>query len=132
MSDQTAQATDAGPVAARSPSAAAKTEPHTLVVDPMQRGDALTISEAIAKAKPSDRILVRPGLYNERLVIDKPLEILGVGAPGDVVVQVEDARVILFGIAAPPRRASSRAERSDPCPALHAGAGLLHRFAPSQ
>ena len=51
---------------------AARTEPPTHVVDPFHRGDFTTISEAITAARPGDRILVRPGLYTESLVIDKP------------------------------------------------------------
>ena len=53
----------------------AKTEPPTHVVDASPgRGDFATVSAAIAAAKPGDRILVRPGLYEEGLVVDKPLE----------------------------------------------------------
>jgi len=74
----------------------AKTEPLIRVVDPMHRGDHLTITEAIEKAKPGDRILVRPGLYQEGLVIDKPLEIIGDGGPGEVVVQATGKDAILF------------------------------------
>src|SRR3972149_6109518 len=54
-----------------------KTEPPTHVVDPMHRGDYTTITEAIKAANPGDRILIRPGLYLEGLVIVKPLEIIG-------------------------------------------------------
>ena len=43
----------------------------------MSRGDHITIAEAIQAANPGDRILVRPGLYQEGLVLDKPLEIIG-------------------------------------------------------
>jgi hypothetical protein len=57
---------------------AAKSEPPTHVVDAFQRGDFATIGAAIKAARPGDRILVRPGLYQEGLVVDKPLEILGV------------------------------------------------------
>ena len=46
---------------------------------PFQRGDFATVGAAIKAAKPGDRILVRPGLYEEGLVVDKPLEILGDG-----------------------------------------------------
>ena len=56
-----------------------KTEPPTHVVDAYERGDYATIGAAIAAAGPGDRILVRPGLYQEGLVIDKPLEVLGDG-----------------------------------------------------
>ena len=57
-----------------------KTEPPTHVVDPCQRGDSTTVSEAIEAALPGDRI-DPPGLYDECLVIDKPLEIFGDGRP---------------------------------------------------
>ena len=62
----------------------------------MHRGDHLTITEVIEKANPGDRILVRPGLYQEGLVVDKPLEIIGEGGPGDVVVQATGKNALLF------------------------------------
>jgi nitrous oxidase accessory protein len=41
-----------------------------------------SLAEAIARAAPGDRILVRPGRYLEpTLVIDKPLELVGEGEP---------------------------------------------------
>ena len=74
-----------------------KTEPPTRVVDPMHHGDHLTITEAIEAADPGDRILVRPGLYNEGLVIDKPgLEIIGDGNLDDVVVRAAGRDTLLF------------------------------------
>ena len=75
---------------------AAKTEPPIRVVDPMHRGDHTTITEAIEAANPGDRILVRPGLYQEGFVIEKPLEIIGDGNPGDVVVQAMDKDALVF------------------------------------
>jgi F-box protein 11 len=74
----------------------AKTEPPTLVVDPMHRGQHATISAAIAAANPGDRILVRPGLYEEGLVIDKPLEIIGDGNLGEIVVQATGQNAVWF------------------------------------
>jgi parallel beta-helix repeat protein len=71
-------------------------EPPTHIVDAMGRGDFLTISRAIDAAKPGDRILVRPGYYPERLTVDKPLEIIGDGECGDIVVAAKGSRVILF------------------------------------
>jgi parallel beta-helix repeat protein len=76
--------------------ATARVEPPTHVVDPYQRGNFVAIAEAIEKAKPGDRILVRPGLYTEGLVIDKPLEILGDGPVEDVEVKVQDNDAIVF------------------------------------
>lgn len=78
----------------RGPSVVA--EPPTRVVDPMHRGDHPTITDAIEAANPGDRILVRPGLYEEGLVIDKPLEIIGEGDPGEVVVQATGEDAVLF------------------------------------
>jgi parallel beta-helix repeat protein len=97
----TAPADPAGPQAPLAPQAAlargaARTEPPTHVVDPFHRGDFTTISEAIETARPGDRILVRPGLYLESLVIDKPLEILGDGPAADIQVHARDAHVVVF------------------------------------
>lgn len=58
---------------------AQKTEPPTRVVDALHRGDHSSLTDALGAAKPGDRILVRPGLYREGIVIDKPVEIIGDG-----------------------------------------------------
>jgi F-box protein 11 len=68
----------------------------TLVVDPMSCDDLATISEAIAKAKRGDRILVRPGLYQEGLVIDKPLEIVGDGERNEIEIRATGKNALLF------------------------------------
>lgn len=73
-----------------------KTEPPTRIVDPMGRADHITISEAIQAANPGDRIMVRPGLYQEGIVIDKPLEIIGDGPRDDIVVQASGTVAIQF------------------------------------
>ena len=70
--------------------------PPTRIVDPMGRADHTTIGEAIREADSGDRILVRPGLYQEELVIDKPLEIIGDGELEDIVVQARGANAVLF------------------------------------
>jgi parallel beta-helix repeat protein len=83
------------PVIANRPSA--KTEPPTRVVDAVPgRGDHTTISAAIMAAQPGDRILVRPGRYQEGLVVDKPLEILGDGPVADIEVQARSADALWF------------------------------------
>ena len=96
-----ARTAPAGPQVPQVPQAvtgrgAPKTEPPTHVVDPFHRGDFTTISEAIKTARPGDRILVRPGLYTESVVIDKPLEILGDGPAADIQVHARDAHVVVF------------------------------------
>lgn len=74
----------------------APTEPPTLVVDPFGRGDHTRIGDAIAAARPGDRILVREGLYDEGLVLDKPVELIGQGAAEDIIVSARDADAINF------------------------------------
>ena len=59
-------------------------------------GDCQTISAAIKKAKAGDRILVKPGVYQEDLVIDKPLEIIGDGDVKDIVVESTNADCIIM------------------------------------
>ncbi len=74
-----------------------KTEPPTHVVDAFPgRGDFTEVSAAIKASKPGDRILVRPGLYDEAIVVDKPLEILGDGPVGDIEIRARDASVLVF------------------------------------
>jgi parallel beta-helix repeat protein len=74
----------------------AKTEPPTHVVDFYERGDFATVGAAVAAAQPGDRIRVRPGLYHEELVIDKPLEILGDGPVNDIVIEADGTYALLF------------------------------------
>jgi len=52
----------------------------TIVVQPA--GPVRTLSAALALARPGDRIVVRAGSYREpRLLVDRPLEIVGEGLP---------------------------------------------------
>ena len=74
----------------------ARTEPPTHVVDQMHRGNYTTITEAINTANPGDRILVRPGLYQENIVMDKPLEIIGYGELSEIIVEAEEGSVLDF------------------------------------
>ena len=74
----------------------AKNEPPTAIVDPNREGDFTTITEAIKRVEPGSRILIRPGRYEEGLLVDKPLEIIGDGKPGEVEIQAAGIDVILF------------------------------------
>ncbi len=78
------------------PSARLKTEHRTIVVDQMHRGDYTTISEAVMIACPGDRILVKPGLYEEEMTVDKPLEILGDGNLRDIVIRAAGKSALSF------------------------------------
>jgi F-box protein 11 len=73
-----------------------KTQIPTLVVDAFHRGDHSTVTEALEAAKPGTRILVRPGLYKEGLVVDKPVEIVGDGTRADIVLEASGTAVVLF------------------------------------
>jgi parallel beta-helix repeat protein len=66
-----------------------------IVVDQINGGYA-TISEAIRAANPGDKILVRPGLYQEGLVVDKPLEIVGDGKRNTVKVHAFKKNALVF------------------------------------
>ena len=73
----------------------AKTQIPTLVVA-ASGGDYDSITKAIFAANPGYRILVRAGVYRGGLVIDKPLEIIGDGKPGEVVVEASGQNAVLF------------------------------------
>jgi parallel beta-helix repeat protein len=73
-----------------------RTEPPTYVVDAYQRGDFVSVCAAIEAANPGDRILVRPGLYEESLLVDKPLEIIGDGPLEDIEIRGRDSHVLVF------------------------------------
>src|SRR5439155_9435099 len=55
-------------------------------------GDAeyMTITDALRSAQPGARIEVRPGLYPESLVIETPVQIIGVGSRTAVVIAATD------------------------------------------
>ncbi len=75
---------------------APKTEVPTLVVDALYRGNHPTLTAALAAAQAGTRILVRPGLHKEGVVIDKPVEIVGDGEHADVVIEASGKDVVLF------------------------------------
>lgn len=63
----------------------------TLIVSSMGRGQYSTIVEAVKHAHPYMKLLVRPGLYNETININKPLKIIGDGQQEDIVIESSDA-----------------------------------------
>lgn len=69
---------------------------RTHVVDVNGRGDFTTMRAAIRAAEPGDRISVRPGLYEERLVVDEPLEILGDGPVSKIEIRAHGTHVLAF------------------------------------
>jgi hypothetical protein len=65
-------------------------KPQDLIVDARGHGYYRTISEAVANAQPGTRIKVRPGLYNEQVILDKPVEVIGDGRVEDIVLIYRD------------------------------------------
>jgi len=82
--------------AAARPAAAASGPVRTHVVDSRMRGDFTGIAPAIRAAWPGDRILIRPGLYEGGLVVDKALEIVGDGQASDIEIRAYGAEALVF------------------------------------
>ncbi len=69
---------------------------QTIIVDQMHRGDYSSIAQAVEASEPGDCILVRYGLYQECVVIDKPLEIIGEGERNEIEIRAKDNNTITF------------------------------------
>jgi hypothetical protein len=59
----------------------------SVVVSARGGGDYESITQALRSVAPGGRIVVRPGTYEEGIVLDKRVEIVGDGSPGEVVVR---------------------------------------------
>jgi parallel beta-helix repeat protein len=68
----------------------------TLIVSTRGAEQYRTIGEAIRDAPPGAHIIVRPGLYRECLIIDKPLEIFGDGAGGQAIIEGVNSPCLLM------------------------------------
>ncbi len=67
-----------------------------LIVSPSGAGHYRTISEAIRIAPVNATIRVMPGVYRESLVLDKAVEILGMGTVEEIIVENTDAPCLLM------------------------------------
>ena len=63
--------------------------PNSLIVSKTGCGQYESIGEAISNASPGMRILVRPGVYKEKVIIDRPIEVIGDknGTDDEVVIE---------------------------------------------
>jgi pectin methylesterase-like acyl-CoA thioesterase len=82
------------PPASATPAPATPQTAPTLVVSHDGSGGYASISAAVAAAEDGSRILVRPGLYRESVVIDRPLELIGDGLLPEVVIEATDRPAI--------------------------------------
>ncbi len=58
----------------------------TVIVSANGTGDFIRIGEALRNVAPNTRLMIRPGLYNESVVIDKNVEIIGDGEPDEIKI----------------------------------------------
>jgi hypothetical protein len=108
LQTQTAQAPRATPIqsapplnpasvthasAARSSSSSART---SFVVSLDGSGDFPTLTDALRRAPAGSRLIVRPGIYNEGLLIDKPLEIVGDGALEEIILRATTSSCLVM------------------------------------
>ncbi|KAL1495643.1 hypothetical protein AB1Y20_016510 [Prymnesium parvum] len=68
--------------------------PHTHSVDPSDPACHATIHAALLAAAPFDRVLVREGVYRERLRLDRSVEIVGAGRVGSTVIIGSDGPTV--------------------------------------
>jgi parallel beta-helix repeat protein len=64
------------------------------IVSANNDGHFISLAEAIKTAKNGEKILVRPGLYEESLVINKQIEIVGDGAVKEIVIRSRDSSCV--------------------------------------
>jgi hypothetical protein len=65
-----------------------------LVVSQQGEGNYSTIGEALENADPGARIYVHPGLYQESLILDKSVEIIGNTEAGNIIVESTNSNCI--------------------------------------
>lgn len=73
--------------AAPTKTAQTKALANSSIVAPDGSGDFKSIGAALRSIAPGSRLLVREGLYNENIVLDKRVEITGDGAPEKIIVR---------------------------------------------
>ena len=120
LRSQAQPANDAGHVMASHDAEQARGPARTFVVSPTGPADYATATEAIRKAPPESRILIRPGRYDEGIVLDKSLEIIGDGPREEILfenpdthcVAVRTARALVRGLTLHSRGESKGNRRS--------------------
>jgi hypothetical protein len=68
----------------------------SFVVAPDGSGHFTTITEAIRQADTDSCLYVRPGIYDEGIVIDKPLEIVGDGMLEEIIVRATASSCLIM------------------------------------
>jgi len=74
----------------------AKVASASYVVASNGGGNFATISEALRTVANGSRLLVREGFYNESILLDEPIEIVGDGAVENIIVESANSSCILM------------------------------------
>jgi parallel beta-helix repeat protein len=69
----------------------AKLREQGVVVSPTGKDDYATIGEAIDAVEPDTPIFIKPGVYKEAVVIDKPVALIGEGEVSEIRIESSDA-----------------------------------------
>jgi parallel beta-helix repeat protein len=71
------------------PPVAVAGQQQTLIVSQVDQGENYypSIAAALQSARPHARILVKPGIYSEQLLIEKPVQIIGMGPYQKIIIQ---------------------------------------------
>ena len=72
---------------ARTPAPGTRARTPQINVSHPARGPRASLAAAIARAAPGSRVRIAPGTYFESIVLDKPLELIGDGPVGSVIIQ---------------------------------------------
>jgi len=96
-SGRTAQAPSGRARASGGTRAKAPADAGSLVASASGDGDYLSITEALANVTPGGRVLVRPGVYEETVVIDKRVNVVGDGPRDKVIVRGVGASCLKSG-----------------------------------
>ncbi|MGD9566297.1 MAG: right-handed parallel beta-helix repeat-containing protein, partial [Methanothrix sp.] len=67
---------------------------QTLIVDKNQNKCFKNINDAIKASNMGDKIVIRPGIYDESIIINKNLEIVGEGDSNNIVVRAAERSVL--------------------------------------
>jgi nitrous oxidase accessory protein NosD len=81
----------AAPTTSNKPPARAPTDAASVVASASGDGDYESITEALANVAAGGRVLVRPGVYEEGIILDKRVNIVGDGPRDEVVVRAAGA-----------------------------------------
>lgn len=88
---------------------------HTVDVDPLPgRGQYHRINDAIVKEPPGTRIRLHPGRYHEDVLINKPVEIVGVGPREEIIILSDQGNALIIDVNMAQVRGISIRQRGTP------------------